>query len=124
MVEIHSPIIALIDLGRKKAAYEQFGMPAFWVMDLRVTMPSLTVFELVDGRYQQTARVNGDEPRRALRPFPVEVIPSALVAGLATRGRPRGWPARSAWAISCTFSAMGNPEPISSSCLMPTSPTR
>ena len=84
VVEIRSPSTALIDLGRKKAAYEQFGVPAFWVVDPRVTKPSLTVFDLVDGHYQQTARVNGDEPHRALRPFPVEVIPSTLVAGLAT----------------------------------------
>ena len=82
VVEIRSPSTALIDLGRKKAAYEQFGVPAFWVVDPRVKEPSLTVFELAGGRYQQAAPVSGDEPYRAQRPFPVEVVPSALVAGL------------------------------------------
>lgn len=84
VVEIRSPSTALIDLGRKKHAYEQFGVPAFWIVDPRVNKPSLTVFELVRGRYQQTACVSGDEPYRAQRPFPVEVVPSALVAGLMT----------------------------------------
>ena len=84
VVEIRSPSTALIDLGRKKAAYEQFGVLAFWVVDPRVTKPSLTVFELAAGCYRQTAQVSGDEPYRAEQPFPVEVIPSALVAGLLT----------------------------------------
>ena len=84
VVEIRSPSTALIDLGRKKTAYEQFGVPAFWVVDPRVKKPSLTVFELADGCYQQAAQVSGDEVYRAERPFPVEVTPSALVAGLIT----------------------------------------
>lgn len=46
--------------------------------------PSLTVFELNDGCYQQVAQVSGDEAYRAERPFVVEVTPSALVAGLVT----------------------------------------
>lgn len=84
VVEIRSPSTALIDLGRKKAAYEQFGVPAFWIVDPRVKKPSLTVFELTAGCYRQTAQVSGDQPYRAEQPFPVEVIPSALVAGLLT----------------------------------------
>jgi Uma2 family endonuclease len=84
VVEIRSPSTALIDLGRKKAAYEQFGVPAFWVVDPRVNKASLTVFELAGGRYRQTAQVSGDEPYRTQQPFPIEVVPSALVAGLRT----------------------------------------
>jgi len=84
VVEIRSPSTALIDLGRKKAAYEQFGVPAFWVVDPRVNKASLTVFELAGGRYRQAAQVSGDEPYRTQQPFPIEVVPSALVAGLRT----------------------------------------
>lgn len=84
VVEIRSPSTALIDLGRKKAAYEQFGVPAFWVVDPRVKKPSLTVFELTGGCYRQAAQVSGDEPYHAQQPFPVEVVPSALIAGLVT----------------------------------------
>jgi Uma2 family endonuclease len=83
VVAIRSPSTALIDLGRKHA-YDQFGVPAFWIVDPRVNKPSLTFFELVRGRYQQTACISGDEPYRAQRPFPVEVVPSSLVAGLVT----------------------------------------
>jgi len=82
VAEIRSPSTALIDLGRKKTAYEQFGVPAFWVVDPRVRKPSLTVFELAGGCYKQVAQVSGDEPYRTEQPFLVEVIPSVLVAGL------------------------------------------
>jgi hypothetical protein len=47
-----------------------------------VDKPELIVFELRDGRYEQVAHVAGDEVFAAIRPFPVEVIPSQLVAGL------------------------------------------
>jgi Uma2 family endonuclease len=82
VVEIRSPSTALIDLGRKKTAYEQFGVRGFWVVDPRVNKPSLTVFELTGGRYRQAAQVSGDEPYHAQQPFAIEVIPSALVTGL------------------------------------------
>jgi Uma2 family endonuclease len=82
VVEIRSPGTALIDLGSKKAAYERFGVPLYWIVDPRVGKPSLTVFELVAGHYRQTALITGDERYRTQRPFPVEVVPSALVAGL------------------------------------------
>jgi hypothetical protein len=42
----------------------------------------VTVQRMPDGRYRQSAQVNGDEAHRAEKPFPVEIIPSALVAGL------------------------------------------
>jgi hypothetical protein len=35
-----------------------------------------------DECYRQVAQASGDQPYLAERPFPVEVIPSALVAGL------------------------------------------
>jgi Uma2 family endonuclease len=84
VVEIRSPSTALIDLGRKKAAYERFGVPSYWIVDPRVSRPSLTVFELARGGYGKAAQVAGDEPFRARRPFPVSGVPSALVAGLRT----------------------------------------
>ena len=46
--------------------------------------PSLTAFELADECYRQVVQASGDQPYLAERPFPVEVIPSALVAGLLT----------------------------------------
>jgi Uma2 family endonuclease len=31
VVEIRSPSTALIDLNRKKAAHERFGVPSYWI---------------------------------------------------------------------------------------------
>jgi hypothetical protein len=44
--------------------------------------PELIVFELSEGRYQETAHVRGEERFAAVRPFPVGVVPAQLVAGL------------------------------------------
>jgi hypothetical protein len=37
---------------------------------------------LRDGRYEEAARVSGDELFAACRPFDAEVVPARLVAGL------------------------------------------
>jgi Uma2 family endonuclease len=85
VVEVRSPSTALIDLNRKKAAYERFGVESYWVVVPDHDEPELMVFELRDGGYEEAGRVSGDEPFAAVRPFPVEVIPSRLVAGLQPR---------------------------------------
>jgi Uma2 family endonuclease len=33
VMEIRSPSTALIDLNRKKAAYERFGVPSYWILN-------------------------------------------------------------------------------------------
>jgi len=81
-VEVRSPSTALIDLNRKKAAYERFGVPSYWVVIPDQSKPELIAFELRDGRYEEAARVSGDEPFAARRPSGVEVVPARLVAGL------------------------------------------
>ncbi|HEV2240609.1 MAG TPA: Uma2 family endonuclease, partial [Streptosporangiaceae bacterium] len=78
-VEVASPRTRLYDRNRKKEVYERFGIPAYWIVEPDPDKPELTVFELQDGRYQQVAQVAGNEPFEAARPFPVTVIPSALV---------------------------------------------
>lgn len=82
VVEIRSPSTALIDLNRKKAAYQKFDVPSYWIVDPDLREPSLTAFELHDGRYVPLAKVTGNEMLRAERPFDVEVIPALLLAGL------------------------------------------
>ena len=82
-VEVRSPSTALIDLNLKKAAYERFGVPSYWVVIPDPDKPELIAFELRDGHYAEAARVSGDEPFAAVRPFAVEVVPARLVAGLA-----------------------------------------
>jgi Uma2 family endonuclease len=81
-IEVWSPSTALIDLNREKVAYERFGIGSYWVVVPDADKPELIVFELRDGRYEEAAHVSGDESFAASRPFPVEVIPSLLVAGL------------------------------------------
>jgi Uma2 family endonuclease len=81
-VEVRSPSTALIDLNRKKAAYEAFGVASYWIVVPDKDRPGLIVFELKDGRYEQAAHVTGDEGLHLERPFQVEVVPARLVAGL------------------------------------------
>jgi len=84
-VEVLSPSTALFDLNQKKAAYERFGVGSYWLVVPDLNKPELVVFELQSGHYLEAARVSGDEPFAAVRPFPVEVVPARLVAGLQPR---------------------------------------
>ena len=85
VAEILSPDSALRDLNLKKAVYERFGIPSYWVIDPDLGQPSLRAFELVDGAYREVAQAAGDVPYRAERPFPVEIVPSHLVAKLRSQ---------------------------------------
>lgn len=82
VAEILSPDSALRDLNLKKAAYERFGIPSYWVIDPDLDQPSLRAFELMNREYCEVAQAAGDTPFRAVRPFPVEIVPSRLVAKL------------------------------------------
>ena len=57
-------------------------MPSYWVVVPDPDKPELVVFELSGGHYQQVAHVRGEERFAAARPFPVEIVPARLVAGL------------------------------------------
>jgi Uma2 family endonuclease len=81
-VEIQSASTALFDLNTKKAVYERFSIESYWIVIPDVDQPGLIVFELQDARYQQVAHVTGAKPFRAQKPFPVEIVPSRLVARL------------------------------------------
>lgn len=81
-VEVLSPCSVLRDLNLKKAAYERFGIPSYWVVDPDLERPALHAFELADGAYAEVAHVTGSEPFRASRPFSVEIVPDRLVTKL------------------------------------------
>jgi Uma2 family endonuclease len=85
IVEVRSPSTALIDLNRKKGAYEKFGVASYWVVDPDPDRPELTVFELVSGRYVQAGRVAGTAAFPAVKPFEIEIRPATLVEGLFPR---------------------------------------
>ncbi len=76
-VEVLSPATRRRDLGDKRSAYEDAGLPHYWVVDPAV--PSLTVFRLVAGRLERSAAAIGRTPLRLTEPFTVAVVPRALV---------------------------------------------
>lgn len=80
-VEVLSPSSVINDLNNMKAAYERMGVPTYWVVD--PLQPSITVFELVDGRYRQTAEVKDADVLEVDRPFPVRVAPRDLLGTMA-----------------------------------------
>jgi Uma2 family endonuclease len=86
-VEVRSPSTALIDLNRKKAAYERFGVESYWVVVPNLDKPEVIILELHDGRYQEAAHLTGEQAFAAAKPFCIEVVPSQLVAGLQPRVR-------------------------------------
>lgn len=56
VVEILSPATRKIDLTEKRSVYEDYRIPAYWIVDPEV--PSLTVLEL-DQRYLELPEQNG-----------------------------------------------------------------
>lgn len=80
VVEVRSPSTALIDLKRKKAAFQKFGVPSYWVVDPEPARPELTVFEMGDAGYVRAA--TSTQPVTVSHPFTVTVIPADLTKGL------------------------------------------
>jgi Uma2 family endonuclease len=83
VVEIRSPSTAIIDLNRKKAAYERFGVPSYWIVDPNPARPELTIFELRDGHYAAVAVTTAS--LTVERPFPVTISPAQLMSRLRPR---------------------------------------
>jgi Uma2 family endonuclease len=81
-VEVISPTSRMRDASLKKAFCARLGVASFWLVGPSPDKPSLTVFELASGGYQEAAHVAGDETWTSTRPFPVRVTPAELVAGL------------------------------------------
>lgn len=82
-VEIISPSSRLRDRNLKKAFYQRWGVPRYWLVDPDREEPSLTVYALTDGgTYEEKAHVVGSDGYDADEPFPVRVVPEGLVAGL------------------------------------------
>ena len=76
-VEILSRSTRSFDLGAKKERYERAGTVAYWVFDPDTVR--LRAWELSEGTYVLAGDVSGDEAFEAEVPFPITVIPAALV---------------------------------------------
>ena len=85
IVEVRSPSTAVVDLNRKKAAYQRFGLPSYWIVNPDRASTELMVFELNDSGYEEVAHVMGNSSFPAQKPFEVEIVPARLVAGLLRR---------------------------------------
>lgn len=88
VVEVASPSTALHHLNTKKAAYERLRVPSYWVIDPERV--ALTVYELREDRYHESATVVGDQLFDATRPYPVQVIPARLPRSVRLSGPPNG----------------------------------
>jgi Uma2 family endonuclease len=80
-IEIGSPSTAIYDRNRKKDVYAGFGIASYWIVTPSLDKPRLVAYELRRDAYRQIADVSGDQVFAASKPFPVEIVPSALVAG-------------------------------------------
>jgi Uma2 family endonuclease len=85
VAEVLSPYSVLRDLNLKKAAYERFGIPSYWVIDPDLDRPGLRAFELRGDSYAEAAHVTGADTFVAEKPFRVEIVPDRLVAKLRRR---------------------------------------
>lgn len=77
-VEILSPSSRLYDTKVKFAKYAEGGVASYWIVDPDGG-PSIVAYGLVDGEYVEVARGSGDDEVRLALPYPVTVVPSALV---------------------------------------------
>ena len=77
VVEVLSPSSARIDRMVKSSRYADGGITQYWIVDPRV--PSLEIYDLVDGEYRLSAGGQGDETVTLAGPFALSVVPSQLV---------------------------------------------
>lgn len=72
-VEVLSPSSRRIDRVLKRERYERAATPAYWIVD--PDGPSLTAYELRDGRYELAAQVEPGQAWTAAVPFEVTLTP-------------------------------------------------
>jgi Uma2 family endonuclease len=80
-IEVASPSTAIYDRNRKKDVYAGFGIASYWIVTPSLDKPRLVACELGGTDYREVADVSGDEVFEVIRPFPVRIVPSELVAG-------------------------------------------
>lgn len=74
VVEVRSRSTAAVDAVIKRDLYEQAGVHSYWLIDPRD--PSITVLELVAGRYTEVGRAIRGESIDVTVPVPMRLTPS------------------------------------------------
>ena len=77
-VEVLSPSTRRKDLFLKRSKYQDAGVQSYWIVDPHT--PSVTALELVDGQYVTVGEATGEQQVTVEKPFPVAIVPAALVA--------------------------------------------
>ena len=77
VVEVLSPGTARIDRMIKLSRYAEGGIGQYWIVDPAV--PSIEVYDLIDGVYVLVAQGSGDDAVAVAAPFAVTVVPRQLV---------------------------------------------
>lgn len=73
VVEILSPARWRHDTHRKREVYRELGIASYWLVDPLES--TVTVLDLVDGGYVETARVGPGDVVEVTKPFPVRIAP-------------------------------------------------
>ena len=76
-VEVLSPSSRRKDAVYKRSKYEDAGVASYWIIDPEA--PSITALDLLDGRYVTVCEATGAGAATLEKPFPVTIVPSALV---------------------------------------------
>ena len=79
VIEILSPSTAQLDRGRKRDIYAEAGIPYYWIVDPNA--PAITIYELTDGTYAETAHASGDQTLTLERPVALRLTPTDLLRG-------------------------------------------
>lgn len=75
-VEVLSPSTRRKDRVLKFSKYEEAGVESYWIVD--PNGPTVTAYDLRDGRYVEVGSATGRQTLAVRRPFPVTLVPSKL----------------------------------------------
>lgn len=76
-IEVLSPSTRGYDLLLKKDRLQRAGCQHYWVVD--PDTPAITAWTLHDGTYVEVASASGDQEFQVAEPYPITLIPSALI---------------------------------------------
>ena len=79
VIEIISPSTAHLDRGRKRDIYAEAGIPHYWIVEPNT--PAVTVYELADSTYTETAHASGEQTLTVEHPIVLRLTPTDLLRG-------------------------------------------